>query len=180
MTSLIRLLLLGAAICASIGTAGAASKQVQRGKYLTDIIPCTDCHTPGSFLGHPDMKRYLGGSEVGFAIPHLGVFYAPNLTPDKETGLGNWTIQQIATAITTGKRPDGRILAPPMPVQSFKHLTKADALAIAAYLKTLPPVKNKVAGPFGPTQKPTGFVMEVLPADKYLPAPPPPPSPPKK
>ena len=104
------LLLSGAMVSGS--TANAAEPQVARGKYLVSVISCTDCHTPGTFLGKPDMTRYLGGSEVGFEVPGLGVFYAPNLTPDKETGLGSWTKQQIATAITTGKRPDGRILAP--------------------------------------------------------------------
>jgi len=151
----------------------ASETQVQRGQYLISIIPCTDCHTPGTFLGRPDTKRYLGGSEVGFEIPGLGVFYGPNLTPDNETGLGKWTKEQIATAITTGKRPDGRILAPAMPVQSFKHLTHEDALAIATYLKTLPAVKNKVPGPFGPNEKPTSFVYQVLPPEKYLATPPP-------
>jgi mono/diheme cytochrome c family protein len=174
MISTMRLLLLGAALCAMFDSAQAASRQVERGKYLVGIIPCTDCHTPGTFLGHPDMNRYLGGSDVGFEVPGLGVFYGSNLTPDNDTGLGKWTIEQIATAITSGKTPDGRILAPPMPVESFKNLTKADALAIAAYLKTLPPVKNQIPGPFGPTQKPTSFVYQVLPADKYVPTPPPP------
>jgi mono/diheme cytochrome c family protein len=159
------------------GTAHAADSQVARGKYLVSIIPCTDCHTPGTFLGNPDFSRYLGGSDVGFEVPGLGVFYGPNLTPDKDTGLGNWTNAQIATAIMTGKRPDGRILAPPMPVASFKSLTQADAMAIAAYLKTLPPIKNKVPGPFGPSEKPTSFVYQVLPPDKYTPTPPPPPPP---
>jgi mono/diheme cytochrome c family protein len=165
---------LGVIFSVPFGTADAAETQVQRGKYLVSVIPCTDCHTPGTFLGKPDMKRYLGGSEVGFEVPGLGVFYAPNLTPDDETGLGKWTKEQIATAITTGTRPDGRILAPPMPVESLKHLTHADALAIAAYLKTLPPIKNKVPGPFGSTEKPTSFVYQVLPPDKYVPTPPPP------
>jgi mono/diheme cytochrome c family protein len=154
-----------------LSAADAAQTQVQRGKYLVSIIPCTDCHTPGTFLGKPDMQRYLGGSDVGFEVPGMGIFYGPNLTPDDETGLGKWTKEQIATAITTGKRPDGRILAPPMPVQSFKHLTHADALAIAAYLKSLPPVKNKVPGPFGLNEKPTSFVYQVLPPDKYVPTP---------
>jgi hypothetical protein len=66
------------------------------------------------------------------------VFYGSNLSSDKETGLGNWTIEEIATAITTGRTPDNRILALVMPVAAFKNLTEADALAIAAYLKTLP------------------------------------------
>lgn len=156
------------------GAAKAAETEVQRGKYLTSILPCTDCHTPGTFLGKPDMSRYLAGSEVGFEVPGLGVFYGPNITPDDETGLGKWTKEQIAAAITKGARPDGRILAPPMPVESFKHLTDADALAIAAYLKSLPPIKNKVPGPFGASEKPTSFVYQVVPADKYVPSPPPP------
>ena len=105
-------------------------------------------------------------------MPGLGVFYAPDLTPDKETGLGNWTKQEIATAIKTGKRPDGRILAAPMPVGSFKNLSHSDALAIAAYLKSLPPIKNNVPGPFGVNEKPSSFVYQVLPPDKYVPTPP--------
>lgn len=166
------LLLSCAALTTAGGSANAASAQVARGKYLVSIIPCTDCHTPGHFLGKPDLTRDLGGSDVGFAVPGLGVFYGSNLTPDKETGLGNWTVEQIATAITTGKRPDGRVLAPPMPSDVFQNLTHADALAIAAYLKTLKPVSNKVPGPFGPGQKPTSFVMQVVPPDKFVPTPP--------
>jgi hypothetical protein len=112
---------------------------------------------------------------VGFSVPGLGVFYGPNLTPENETGLGKWTVQQIVTAMTEGTAPDGRKLAPPMPSEWFHHLTRQDAAAIAAYLKTLKPVKNQVPGPFGPTQKPTGFVMQVVPADKFEPPAPPPP-----
>lgn len=164
---------LSAAFGLVAASAHAAETQVQRGKYLVSVIPCTDCHTPGTFLGRPDMKRYLAGSDVGFEVPGLGVFYAPNLTPDQETGLGKWTKEEIATAITTGKRPDGRILAPPMPVESFKNLSHSDALAIAAYLKTLPAIKNKVPGPFGPSEKPTSFVYQVLPPEKYTPTAPP-------
>jgi mono/diheme cytochrome c family protein len=156
------------------GVVNAADWQVERGKYLLNIIPCTDCHTPGTFFGKPDMSRYLSGSEVGFEVPGLGVFYGSNLTPDKETGLGNWTKEQIAVSIRTGKRPDGRMLVRPMPSDWFHHLTEADALAIAAYLKSLPQIKNKVPGPFGPNQKPTSFVLQVLPPDKYTPTPPPP------
>jgi mono/diheme cytochrome c family protein len=143
--------------------ARAADAQTERGKYLVEVGGCGDCHTPGSFLGHPDMARYLGGSDVGFAVPGAGVFVGPNLTPDKATGLGNWTEQEIVTAFTKGVRPDGRILAPVMPWRGLARLTKADALAIAAYLKSLPPVSNKVPGPFGPSEQPSVFVMTVLP-----------------
>jgi mono/diheme cytochrome c family protein len=165
----ILVLLFSAALSIVAGRANATETEVQRGKYLVSIIPCTDCHTPGTFLGRPDMKRYLGGSDVGFEVPGLGVFYGPNLTPDEETGLGKWTKEDIARAIKTGKRPDGRILAPPMPVGSFKNLSHSDALAIAAYLKSLPPIKNKVPGPFGAQEKPSSFVYQVLPPDKYAP-----------
>jgi mono/diheme cytochrome c family protein len=150
----------------SLVRTNAADPQLERGKYLATFGGCNDCHTPGYFFGKPDMTRYLGGSEVGFEIPGLGVFLGPNLTPDKETGLGNWTREQIVTALQTGTRPDGRILAPIMPWKAFANLTKEDATAIAAYLQSLPAVKNKVPGPFGATQKPTSFVMKIVPPEK--------------
>lgn len=140
-----------------------AQDAAARGKYLVGLMGCGDCHTPGYFLGKPDMNRQLSGSEVGFEIPGLGVFHGANLTTDKETGLGKWSKQQIVTAITTGKRPDGRELAPAIPWRSFASLTPEDADAIASYLQSLEPVVNKVPGPFGPHEKPTGFVMRVHP-----------------
>jgi mono/diheme cytochrome c family protein len=159
---------------APAGSADKTDARIARGKYLVTIASCTDCHTPGSMLGQPDMQRFLGGSDVGFAIPGLGVFVPRNLTPDKETGLGNWTTKEIVTALTTGVRPDGRILAPIMPWQAYSHLTKRDALAIAAYLESLPPVKHEVPGPFGASEKPTVMVMPIVSADQYLSLPKPP------
>ena len=155
---------------AVLGMAGVTSLQAQtaevaRGKYLVVLGGCTDCHTPGFFFGKPDNARLLGGSEVGFELPGLGVFHGPNLTPDKETGLGSWTKAQIVAALQTGKRPDGRELAPIMPWRALASLTKDDANAIAAYLMSLPAVSNKVPGPFGPTDKPTSFVMKVVPGE---------------
>lgn len=153
-------------VLAAVGTwrAEAAGRdQVQRGKYLVTLGLCTDCHTPGYFFGKPDMTRYLGGSEVGFHIPELGVFHGPNLTPDDETGLGRWSADDIVKAIQTGTRPDGRILAPIMPWHAFAEMTRQDAMAVAAFLKSLPPVSNKVPGPFGPAETPTSFVFKVTP-----------------
>src|SRR5271165_7420523 len=77
----------------------ADEAQVARGRYLVTIAGCSDCHTPGALIGSPDMKRYLGGSDVGFSIPGEGVLVGNNLTPDAETGLGNWTADQVVTAI---------------------------------------------------------------------------------
>jgi mono/diheme cytochrome c family protein len=179
---MIRLALVVGGLAIALGSwthnAAAQQTQVQRGQYLVTIMGCTDCHTPGSFLGHPDMTQFLGGSDVGFAIPGRGVFVGRNLTPDPETGLGKWTTQQVVTAFTTGVRPDGRILAQIMPYEDFKSLTRADALAIAAYLKTLKPVKHAVPGPFGPSETPTTFVMTVVPGAVYasMPKPPGPPA----
>ena len=156
------------AVAAAVATilplsAGAADpKVIARGKYLVSIAGCNDCHTPGYFFGKPDMARFLGGSEVGFEIPGLGVFHGPNLTPDRETGLGQWSADEIATAITTGRRPDGRVLAPIMPWHAFANLTAEDTRAIVAFLQSLPPVKNKVPGPFGPAEKPSSFVMKIV------------------
>jgi mono/diheme cytochrome c family protein len=155
----------GVALASLLPRANAEPAVVERGKYLVTLASCTDCHTPGFFFGKPDMARYLGGSEVGFEVPGLGVFVGPNLTPDKETGLGNWTDEQIVAAMQKGHRPDGRVLAPIMPWNALASLTQADALAIVAYLRSLPPVKNKVAGPFGPNEKPTSFVMKVVPPE---------------
>ena len=146
--------------------AAAADPQIARGKYLVSIAGCGDCHTPGSLMGKPDMKQMLGGSDVGFAMPG-GVFVGPNLTPDNETGLGKWTTEQIVTAITKGERPDKRMLAPIMPYDELASLTRSDALAIVAYLRSLPPVSRKVPGPFGPNDTPTVFVMSVQPGEVY-------------
>jgi mono/diheme cytochrome c family protein len=157
--------------------ADADSKQVARGKYLVTLGSCTDCHTPGHFLGKEDATRYLGGSDVGFDMPGLGVFVGPNLTPDKATGLGNWSARQIVTALKTGALPDGRQLVPIMPWMAYAHLTDGDAYAIAAYLKSLKPVKNQVPGPFGPSEKPTVFVMTIIPGSGMPPPPAPAPAP---
>ena len=151
--------------------ARAADAQLERGKYLVTIMGCGDCHTAGNFLGKPDMEHMLSGSDVGFEIPGLGVFVGRNLTPDKETGIGNWSNAEIVTAIMSGKRPDGRILAPAMPWMNFTALTQEDAQAIAAFLKSLPPTKHAVPGPFGPAEKATVLVYRIVPGEGMAPPP---------
>ena len=130
--------------CAPPVAAQAADPAVDRGKYLVNIAGCNDCHTPGYFLGKPDMASFLGGSEVGFEIPGLGTFHGPNLTPDKATGLGGWTDAQIVAALQTGVRPDGRMLAPIMPWHAFGGMTDNDIADIFAHLSTLTPVAHRV------------------------------------
>ena len=153
-----------AALCAALFCATALAEpaadrpitpdDVKRGEYLVTVMSCTDCHTPGHFFGKPDMTQYLGGSDVGFAIPGLGYFYGPNLTSHETNGLGAWTAEQIVTVLRTGERPDGRILAPVMPWMSFAKLTDDDAFAIAAFLKSAPPVDNKAPPATGWSETP--------------------------
>src|ERR1700735_1619510 len=97
---------LAASVCLAI-PASADDAQVARGRFLVTIAGCSDCHTPGALLGSPDMKRYLGGSDVGFAIPGAGVFVGQNLTPDKETGLGGGAEGQIIAGLPTGQNRAG-------------------------------------------------------------------------
>ena len=124
---------------------------IARGKYLVAIAGCNDCHTPGYFLGKPDMARFLGGSEVGFDMPGLGVFHGPNLTPDKETGLGGWTPRNFVETIRNGRHQGrGRPLLPPMPWEVYSNLTDDDLESVFAYLQSIPPVKNRVPQPLPP------------------------------
>lgn len=134
------------------GAAGAA--EPSRGEYLSRIMDCTGCHTPGALAGQPDMARYLGGSDIGFELPGLGVFYPPNLTPHPDTAISAWSEEDIIRAVRTGERPDGRILAPVMPWHSYGSLTDEDARALAGFLRTLPPVAHATPAPVGPGEKP--------------------------
>jgi mono/diheme cytochrome c family protein len=159
---------------ASSSPASADPAQVERGKYLVTLSGCSDCHTPGGLLGASDRTRMLGGSDVGFGIPGVGVFVGGNLTPDKETGLGGWTEAQVIAAITQGRRPDGAMLSGVMPFEALSHLTPDDAKAIVAYLRSLPPVKNAVPGPLGPNDQPKFMVSVIIPGAVYSALPPPP------
>ncbi|MDQ0469401.1 cytochrome c [Labrys wisconsinensis] len=159
-----RLAVLAASIAVLAPLAAAADDaQIGRGKYIVTFGGCNDCHTPGYFFGKPDASRFLGGSEVAFEIPGLGAFPGRNITPDKETGIGTWSQEQIVAALQGGVRPDGRTLAPIMPWHAFAHLTTDDALAIAAFLQSVPPVSNAVPGPFKPGDKVPMFLMRILP-----------------
>ncbi len=139
-----------------------AETTAQRGAYLAAIMDCTGCHTPGVFMGKPDMGRFLGGGDVGFEIPGLGIFYPPNLTPDAETGLGRWSTEAIVAAIRQGVRPDGRQLAPVMPYFSYAKLTDADARALVTYLKSLPPVRHATPAPVGPQETAKAPYLSVI------------------
>jgi len=160
-----RMLALAMLTAAGLGAANArAESPGERGKYLVGIMDCTGCHTTGALAGQPDPTHFLAGSDIGFEIPGLGIFYPPNLTPDGKTGLGAWTEQDIATALRTGARPDGRELAPVMPWRSYAKLTDQDVQAIAAYLKSLPAVSHAAPQPTGASEKaPAPYLTVAMP-----------------
>ena len=141
---------------------------VARGEYLVTIIDCGGCHTPGALRGERDPRRLLAGSEVGFGgsapmgAMTGGVVYPANLTPDRETGLGSWSDQAIVDALRHGRRPDGRILIPVMPWPSYARLTDEDAQAIAAYLRSIPPVRNRVPANVPPGEPPESPYLKVV------------------
>jgi len=139
-----------------------SNAQIERGKYLVSICSCNDCHTPGTLFGAPDFDRMLSGSEVGWSGP-WGVSYARNLTPDKETGLGTWSDKDIITAFRTGKRPDGRVLNPPMPWQNLNAMSDKDAAAIVAFLRSIPAVSHKVPDIVPPGTSPSTPVIPFPP-----------------
>lgn len=117
-----------------------AEQKVARGHAIAWSSGCNDCHTPGTFYGTPDTTRTLAGTELGWTGP-WGTSYPRNLTPDS-TGIITWTEEQIVTAFRQGHRPDGTPLLPPMPWPSYAHMSDEDAYALAAYIKSVPPVHH--------------------------------------
>lgn len=139
----------------------AAEDRLKRGEYLASIMDCGGCHTPGALKGQPDHARALSGSNVGFEIPGVGIFYPPNLTPDRETGVGTWSEAEIIAAIRNGVRPDGRALVPVMPFHSYARLTDSDANALVGYLKSLQPIRNPAPAIVRPGQKATAPYLKL-------------------
>lgn len=136
-----RILMASAMLLALLTGANAQSPQAQaRGKYLMNsIVACGNCHT----MQGPKPGRELAGGTIFNEA--FGEAIAPNITPDKETGIGKWTDAQIIAAIREGKRPDGSIIGPPMPIALYRGMSDTDAKAIVAYLRKVKPVSNKVA-----------------------------------
>ena len=126
----------------------APKSGIQRGRYLVDHVAlCGDCHTPRNFIGAPNLSLYMAGASekngpLGEAVP--------NITPDKETGIGDWRRQDIAELLLTGIKPDSDNVQGLMyeviqgTPHGYKDMKKEDALAIADYIKSIPAIKNKV------------------------------------
>jgi mono/diheme cytochrome c family protein len=128
--------------------AQAPKSGIERGRYLSDHVAlCGDCHTPRNFLGVPNHSLYMAGANE--KIGPLGEA-VPNITPDKETGIGDWKREEIAELLISGIKPDLDNVQGLMEEviqgtpHGYKDMTKQDALAIADYLKSIPAIKNKV------------------------------------
>jgi mono/diheme cytochrome c family protein len=120
----------------------------ERGRYLVDHVSlCGDCHTPRNSLGVPKQSLYLAGASQD--IGPLGEA-VPNITPDTDTGIGRWKLEEIAELLLTGTKPDFDNVQGLMDeviqgtTHGYKDMTREDALAIADYLKSIPPIKNRI------------------------------------
>ena len=122
---------------------------VKYGEYLAGpVAHCAECHTSQRPGGRPDETKFFAGG-FPFRGPY-GVSYSSNLTPDKGTGIGNWTDEQLRRAIN-GVRPDGRTLLPPMPWMYYAgKIADGDMKAMIAYLRSLKPIQNIVPAPEPP------------------------------
>ena len=129
-----------------------AQTSLERGRYLVDtVMTCQNCHTPRGPNGFEFDKALSGG--LRFDEPPFDV-WATNITPDRDSGIGNWSDAEIKTALQEGKRPAGHQLAEVMPSGVYKILTPRDLDGIVAYLRSLPPVGHKVPAPVYKMQVP--------------------------
>lgn len=120
----------------------AAETPLERGAYLMNgIVACGNCHTPQGPDGPLAGMELAGGLRMEDK-PFTA--YTGNLTPDRTTGLGGWTDAEIVTAIRDGRRPDGRLIGPPMPMEFYRGISDGDVQAIVAYLRQVKAVANPV------------------------------------
>ena len=175
------LLFLSPLVVIGVRSVQSQGDMVQRGEYLVDAVAaCGYCHTPRAGAEyHKDM--YLAGHPAGQAYPRynfsmmqqgifiltspqmtafsgpFGTSFASNLTPDKETGLGEWTEDMFINTMRTGLHQGvegNRAILPPMPVKHYAQMNDEDLKAIWAYLKTIKPVKNEVNPPLNSRGRP--------------------------
>lgn len=175
--ALVGLALIGTA---SLARSPKDVSRIERGRYLVTGLACHDCHTPwilGPEGPQPDMTRALSGHPADFDVPPApdlgegpwltsavatntawsgpwGVSFTANLTPDEETGIGLWSEEEFLATLRTGRHLGrGREILPPMPWPAYGQLTDEDLGSIFAYLKSLPPVSNRVPSPRPPAAR---------------------------
>ena len=139
--SAVSLLLAFTSAPAQPAAANSRPAMLERGSYLVQTAAgCGLCHTTrgpkGEFMPGMNLAGGLVVEERGFRA------IVPNITPDTETGIGDWSDAQIATAVRDGRRPDGSLIGPPMPTDAYRGISDRDLAAIVAYLRTVPPVHH--------------------------------------
>lgn len=168
-----------ATLAALAGTDAPDPALVSRGSYLVRTMMCNDCHTPlkmGPKGPEPDTTRLLSGHPQDLVMPPApslgqgpwlwvgsatmtafsgpwGTSFSANLTPDPETGLGSWKLETFVAALRNGRHEgQGRPILPPMPYPFIGSATDDDLRAIFAYLRSIPPIKNRVPQPIDPPE----------------------------
>ncbi len=155
----------GSVLVALPANAQSQDALLKRGAYLVNgPAACANCHTPRA----PDFSLltdlpFAGGFKL---VDPAFTVYSANITPDKATGIGNWTDEQIITAIREGKDDEGHIIFPPMPVPTYNNMSDDDVKAIVAYLHTLKPINHQVP------ESTWNIPQQAMPPAKGLPAPP--------
>ncbi len=140
----------------------AQAGSLQRGAQLVMLGGCDDCHTPKLQGGVLDMSRRLSGHPANGPLPPetagaittnmmltawrgpWGLSLTANITPDAETGIGKWTVEDFKKTIRTGVDPTGYVLKPPMPIPALQNVPDADLEAIFRFLKSQKPIRNAV------------------------------------
>lgn len=167
---------LALAVTVPAAQADDTAGKLARGEYLVTTSACNDCHTPwkmGASGPEPDMSRMLSGHPQDLELPAppqpvgpwvtavtasntawagpWGTSFTANLTPDPDTGLGRWTLRNFVETMRTGRHMGrGRPVLPPMPVAMYRHLSDQDLEAMFVYLRSIPPVPNRVPEPLPP------------------------------
>ena len=135
--------------------ASAQEEPLERGRYLVETVAyCGICHNSRGPDGRmvPGMElaggRVLAQNELRIVLPDLPPgdirAVAPNITPDPETGIGKWTEAQIAAAIREGRRPNGSLIGPPMPINLYRGISDRDLTAIVSFVRSVPPKHNAI------------------------------------
>ncbi len=159
-------------LISATATVGAETP-LERGTYLMQgIVACGNCHSSRT----PEWSLIDGMEMAGnlVVVEEMFTAYAPNITPDVETGIGGWSDAEINTAIREGPRPDGTIIRPPMPISVYRGIPDTDARTLVAYLRTLPLIKNTLPKseyriPLPPSYgPPVGSVPDVLRDDPLV------------
>ena len=130
---LVALLLALAALASTASAQVPSATDIARGKYVFGATGGCGCHTVAKHPANAGGRRYDGP---------FGTVYSANITPDRETGIGSWTDEQIITAIRLGRRPNGERLIPVHPYTTFNGMIADDLQALVAYLRTVPAVKQ--------------------------------------